>query len=90
MNTKTGTTTGKVNRYPGTCPYCHGYVAKSAGVLVERGVKGRKGGRWAPAHIACASGQTPQVSVIRTSGGTFTRNVKGRCIDAPCCGCCTI
>jgi len=21
---------------------------------------------------------------------TFTRNARGRCIDAPCCGCCTI
>lgn len=21
---------------------------------------------------------------------TFTRNTRGRCIDAPCCGCCTI
>lgn len=21
---------------------------------------------------------------------TFTRNAAGRCIDAPCCGCCTI
>jgi transposase-like protein len=28
--------------------------------------------------------------VIRTSGGTFYRNKRGRCEDAPCCGCCTI
>ena len=28
--------------------------------------------------------------VFRTSGGTFYRNKKGRCEDAPCCGCCTI
>jgi hypothetical protein len=26
---------------------------------------------------------------IRTSGGTFYRNKRGRCEDAPCCGCCT-
>lgn len=25
-----------------------------------------------------------------TSGGTFYRNKRGRCEDAPCCGCCTI
>jgi hypothetical protein len=28
--------------------------------------------------------------VIRTSGGVFYRNKRGRCEDAPCCGCCTI
>lgn len=28
--------------------------------------------------------------VFRTSGGTFYRNKKGRCEDAPACGCCTI
>lgn len=28
--------------------------------------------------------------VIRTSGGTFYRNKRGLCEDAPCCGCCTI
>jgi hypothetical protein len=26
---------------------------------------------------------------VRTSGGTFTQNARGRCEDAPCCGCCT-
>jgi hypothetical protein len=25
-----------------------------------------------------------------TSGGEFIRNARGRCEDAPCCGCCTI
>jgi len=29
-------------------------------------------------------------NVFRTSGGTFYRNKRGRCEDAPCCGCCTI
>jgi len=24
------------------------------------------------------------------SAATFYRNARGRCIDAPCCGCCTI
>jgi hypothetical protein len=28
--------------------------------------------------------------VIETSGGVFYRNKRGRCEDAPCCGCCTI
>lgn len=25
-----------------------------------------------------------------SAGGTFYRNKRGRCEDAPCCGCCTI
>jgi hypothetical protein len=29
-------------------------------------------------------------NVFTTSGGTFYRNKRGRCEDAPCCGCCTI
>ena len=29
------------------------------------------------------------LTVIRTSGGTFTQNSRGRCEDAPCCGCCS-
>lgn len=28
--------------------------------------------------------------VIFTRGNAFHRNPRGRCIDAPCCGCCTI
>lgn len=24
-----------------------------------------------------------------SSGATVTRNARGRCIDAPCCGCCS-
>lgn len=31
-----------------------------------------------------------RVTTFRTSSGwTGTRNSRGRCIDAPCCGCCT-
>lgn len=29
-------------------------------------------------------------NVFRTSGGEFYRNKRGRCEDAPACGCCTI
>ena len=90
MNVKTGTATGKVNRYGGTCPYCQGHVAKQAGVLVERGVRGRKGGVWAPAHLACVGGNSAQVSTLVIGGQVYTRNSRGRCEDAPCCGCCTI
>lgn len=30
-----------------------------------------------------------RVTVVRTSGGTFYQNARGRCEDAPACGCCT-
>lgn len=33
----------------------------------------------------------PRVSdVFNFSGREFYRNKNGRCLDAPCCGCCTI
>jgi len=43
------------------------------------------------AHPVCITAarqgkKDKQVMQIRTSGGTFTRNKRGRCIDAPCCG----
>lgn len=46
------------------------------------------------AHPACIEAvrngdTTPQVTEIRTSGGTLRQNKKGRCLDAPCCGCCS-
>jgi hypothetical protein len=28
--------------------------------------------------------------LISIGGAEFIRNARGRCIDAPCCGCCTI
>lgn len=31
----------------------------------------------------------PRSIEVRTSGGTFYQNPRGRCEDAPCCGCCT-
>jgi hypothetical protein len=30
------------------------------------------------------------IEIRVASGDTFYRNARGRCIDAPCCGCCTI
>jgi hypothetical protein len=31
------------------------------------------------------------ITLIGDQGAkTFYRNARGRCIDAPCCGCCTI
>jgi len=72
-----------LNRYAGTCEHCNGPVAAKAGTL-------RRVGRgWQVAHLACADEDAPAVTVVQTSGGTFYQNRRGRCEDAPCCGCCT-
>lgn len=54
--------------------YCHGSGRFQEFALQERQPEGGR-------YIS---------DVIRTSGGEFYRNKAGRCIDAPCCGCCTI
>jgi hypothetical protein len=35
-------------------------------------------------------GDTRVIFYGETGASTFYRNPRGRCIDAPCCGCCTI
>jgi len=41
-----------------------------------------------------AARKAPRIEAITLIGDqgpkTFYRNARGRCIDAPCCGCCTI
>lgn len=78
----------RVNRYPGRCAECDGPVAARAGVLE------RRGRRWTVKHLACADAGAPAVDtfVLDPYGAarTFTRNRRGTCEDAPCCGCCTI
>jgi hypothetical protein len=62
--------------------------AGAARVLVAQGRRGRAaaaGSRW-PYRRAGA-----EVNVVTFGDGqTFTRNRRGRCEDAPCCGCCDI
>ncbi|KKL58140.1 hypothetical protein LCGC14_2228360 [marine sediment metagenome] len=72
----------RANRYPGSCVYCSGPVRAFAGVLL------RRAGAWTVAHTACEEGDG--VTVIQIGDHTYTRNARGRCEDAPCCGCCTI
>lgn len=71
-----------VNRYAETCYKCGGLVPANGGHVEN------KGSRWVVRHLACKDG--PSVRTIRFStGATMTQNVRGRCEDAPCCGCCT-
>lgn len=74
-----------VNKFPGKCRYCNAIVAPNAGTV------DKQGRYWRVAHLACAEKKAPAVVEIRfSSGATFTRNANGRCLDAPCCGCCSI
>ncbi len=76
-----------VNRYAGTCIECGSTVPANGGTVK------REGSKWYVRHLVCdgdpSPDGTPRVIETRTSGGTFIRNARGRCEDAPCCGCCT-
>jgi hypothetical protein len=75
------------NKYPGTCYYCAAPVAVNTGTCWKpRGAR-----RFAVAHLACAGkGEARVVSFYSpVSGESWTRNARGTCEDAPCCGCCS-
>jgi hypothetical protein len=70
------------NRYAASCAACGGRVPAKGGALTK------VGGVWQVRHLACEHG--PAVVTVRFAGGhTITRNARGTCEDAPCCGCCT-
>lgn len=71
-----------LNRYRDVCSTCGLIVAEYCGTLKK------DGGKWTCSHINC---DQVDVDVITfSSGAAVTQNVNGRCIDAPCCGCCTV
>lgn len=73
-----------VNRYPVKCKYCGEMVPAGAG-KVWKSVR-----RWIGAHLACEKDGEPRVIATRfNSGAVVYRNSRGRCEDAPCCGCCS-
>jgi hypothetical protein len=72
------------NRYKGTCYICGGFVPVNGGQCEK------KGGRWVVAHLACRSSGKAEVVYTRfSSGAEVYQNRRGRCEDAPCCGCCS-
>jgi hypothetical protein len=75
-----------VNRYAAPCEVCGCEVPPGGGRLA------RNGRRWAVSHLACAEGDragTPAVVEVVIGRHRYTRNARGTCEDAPCCGCCT-
>lgn len=75
----------RVNKYRATCATCGASVAPHAGKLEK------DGSAWIVRHLACADAGAPAVVelYIPSTGYRGTRNARGRCEDAPCCGCCT-
>lgn len=73
-----------VNKHPAPSTICGNTVPTNGGKLE------RKNGRWAVTHLSCAEAGEPTVIDIQIGDQSFTQNSRGRCIDAPCCGCCTI
>lgn len=71
-----------VNRYPGSCAKCGSHVSAKAGAC------SKVNGAWRVFHLACRDGGSV-VSITFNSGHTITRNARGTCEDAPCCGCCS-
>ena len=48
---------------------------------------------WLAEHGDCKRQATPErrgSDLLVIGGRSYIRNKRGRCIDAPCCGCCTI
>lgn len=72
------------NRYPGRCYICGAYVPKHGGNCENIN------GRWVVSHLACKTSGKSEVIYTRFSDGQEVyQNRRGRCEDAPCCGCCS-
>lgn len=74
------------NKFTGDCFYCGHTVASRSGELI-----GKRNGRWAIAHLNCNKNNSAQVTktYFPSTGETVYQNSRGRCEDAPCCGCCS-
>jgi len=68
-------------RFAGRCRVCPDPIVAGDTIV--------HAGRGVTFHQACASGGAAVTTVSTSSGWVGTRNVRGRCEDAPCCGCCT-
>jgi len=73
------------NKYTANCVMCYQSAPAGTGTLKKRH------GRWAVVCGECIpTGDSTSYVVQFSSGESYTRNRRGRCEDAPCCGCCTI
>ena len=70
------------NKFGGTCEACGGYAKPGTGSI------SKIFGKWRVTHFKCPESGTKVVTTRFSSGAVVTMNARGRCIDAPCCGCC--
>ena len=90
------------NRYPADCVGCGCRVPANTGTL-SRARSGwtvhcpdcvdRCGDAPSEASaeaLSWSKGNAVSYGIAFSTGERFTRNRRGRCVDAPCCGCCTI
>lgn len=88
------------NRFPSTCSACSETVPAQAGTLSRATVNRRT--VWIVTCPSCLDPESPDAEalaasrgdsvsfgVVTSTGWTGYRNRRGRCEDAPCCGCCT-
>lgn len=103
MQTATNTTTpSRTNRYPAACDNCAARVPAGAGTL-SRSPRGAwrvtcpdcvQSAPDAPSErvadaLAWSAGNAVSYGVVTSTGWRGYRNRRGRCEDAPCCGCCS-
>jgi hypothetical protein len=74
-----------VNKYPIPCAICGATIPPNGGNIRKQGR------RWVGVHLACADSGQPEVTefYFPSTGQTVRQNRRGRCEDAPCCGCCS-
>jgi hypothetical protein len=76
-----------INKYAGSCAMCGERVGSGSGQLRKQGR------RWEVYHLDCfvkSEPSEPQIAYARfSSGAVVYQNKRGRCEDAPCCGCCS-
>jgi hypothetical protein len=78
------------NRFESTCARCQQATPPGCGTL-QKGKKASRRSRWSVICGDCLPLEADGVAIYHspTTGWTGTRNKRGRCEDAPCCGCCT-
>ena len=75
-------------RYPGYCAQTG--AAIRPGDLIDYHGRGRSILRSRASTDSSAGAARPVSDHIVIGGQSYYRNMRGRCEDAPCCGCCTI
>ncbi len=67
---------------------CRADECKAPSREIAAGQRINYGGTGAVTHAGCAAMDAPRRSSRRSGRYGYTSWGRGRCIDAPCCGCC--